>query len=289
MASLIPLGLRRRTFALAYAWSGFALTWLFWVSFVIFLGEPAAVRSWWPLPTVDGSGSAGRPVRAAFFNLVLLASFAAQHSIMARPWFKRHAMVWLPEGLERSSYVHMANAALFAMILLWQPIPVTVWDVGDGPWREALWTVFAVGWIVLFLGAWSFGMRELLGVEQARAWSRGRRHASRLKTGLLYRWLRHPMYAGVLLGVWATPRMSLGHMLLALSFTAYVLVAVRYEERDLLERFGGRYRCWRGIRARRWHPSLGCHVRGQVQGDSLGYRAPREQQDGKVRASRADA
>jgi protein-S-isoprenylcysteine O-methyltransferase Ste14 len=90
-------------------------------------------------------------------------------------------------------------------------------------------------------------MRELLGIEQARAWSGGRLHTSRLKTGLLYRWGRHPMYVGVLLGVWATPRMSFGHLLLALTLTAYVLVAMRYEERDLLHRFGASYRDYRGM------------------------------------------
>src|SRR6185369_8445499 len=91
----------------------------------------------------------------------------------------------------------------------------------------------------------TFGMRELLGLEQVRAWTENRPHASRLKTGLLYRWLRHPMYVGVLLGVWATPRMSCGHLLLALALTAYVLIAMRYEERDLLHRFGRRYADWR--------------------------------------------
>jgi protein-S-isoprenylcysteine O-methyltransferase Ste14 len=87
----------------------------------------------------------------------------------------------------------------------------------------------------------------MLGLEHVRAWSEGRPHASHLRTGLLYRWLRHPMYVGVLLGVWATPRMSFGHLLLALALTAYVLIAMRYEERHLLHRFGRRSADWRGI------------------------------------------
>jgi protein-S-isoprenylcysteine O-methyltransferase Ste14 len=97
------------------------------------------------------------------------------------------------------------------------------------------------------LAPWSFGIRDLLGIEQVTAWREGRRLPTRtLKTGLLYRWLRHPMYVGVLMGVWATPRMSFGHLLLALALTGYVLIAMRYEERDLLHQFGSRYARWRG-------------------------------------------
>jgi protein-S-isoprenylcysteine O-methyltransferase Ste14 len=155
-------------------------------------------------------------------------------------------MARVAEPLQRVTYVHMANAALFVLILFWQPIPVEIWDVTDTPARDFLWLLFVAGWVILFLGAWSFGMRELLGIEQVMAWREGRRHAPRLKTGFLYRWFRHPMYVGVLLGVWATPRMSFGHLLLALALTGYVLIAMRYEERDLLHQFGSRYTRWRG-------------------------------------------
>jgi methanethiol S-methyltransferase len=237
----------RPVFAIAYAWAGVAVMWAFWVSFVIFLAEPRQVLEWWPLPTIDSVASPEQPVVATCINLALVAGFGLQHSVMARPWFKRRVMGWIPEGLERPTYVHMANAALFILILLWQPIPTEVWNVEESAARDALWLLFGAGWIILFLGAWSFGLRELLGLEQVRAWSEGRPHASRLRTGLFYRWLRHPMYVGVLLGVWATPRMSFGHLLLALALTAYVLIAMRYEERDLLHRFGRRYADWRGV------------------------------------------
>jgi len=166
--------------------------------------------------------------------------------VMARPWFKQRVMGRMPEPMQRVTYVHMANAALFLLILLWQPIPTEIWNVEDTLAREALWLMFSAGWIILFLGAWSFGIRELLGIEQVMAWRTGWRHAARLKTGLLYRYLRHPMYVGVLLGMWATPRMSVGHLLLALAMTGYVLIAMRYEERDLMQRFGSRYSHWRG-------------------------------------------
>ena len=108
-----------------------------------------------------------------------------------------------------------------------------------------MWAVFAVGWIILFLGAKSFGILELLGVEQMHRWFNGQSpRQPRLKTGLLYRFLRHPMYVGVLLAVWATPKMTVGHALLAFGLPGYVLIAMRYEERDLVSRFGVSYNGW---------------------------------------------
>jgi protein-S-isoprenylcysteine O-methyltransferase Ste14 len=194
----------------------------------------------------DRTASVEHPAVAALIDLALVIIFGLQHSVMARPWFKQRVMARMPEQLQRVTYVHMANAALFLLILLWQPIPIEIWNVEDAPAREMLWLLFAAGWVVLFLGAWSFGILDLLGIEHVIAWREGRRHAPRLKTGFLYRWLRHPMYVGVLLGMWATPRMSFGHLLLALAMTGYVLIAMRYEERDLMQRFGSSYHRWRG-------------------------------------------
>jgi protein-S-isoprenylcysteine O-methyltransferase Ste14 len=139
----------------------------------------------------------------------------------------------------------MANITLFALITMWQPIPIELWNVGRGICHEAIWALFAAGWLLLFLGAWSFGIFELLGLTQMRAWtSGGPTQPLKLKTGWIYRWLRHPMYVGVLLGVWATPRMTAGHLLLATGLTIYVLIGMRYEERDLLALYGSRYRRW---------------------------------------------
>jgi hypothetical protein len=246
MVALAPITDERPAFALSYAWAGVVIMWTFWVSFVIFLAEPRQVIAWWPLPTVDRGESLAHPAIAALIDLALVSLFGLQHSVMARPWFKQQVMGRMPEPLQRVTYVHMANAALFILIVFWQPIPIEIWNVKETPVREALWLLFAAGWIILFLGAWSFGILDLLGIDQVRAWREGRRHALHLKTGFLYRWLRHPMYVGVLLGMWATPRMSFGHLLLALAMTGYVLIAMRYEERDLMQLFGSRYNRWRG-------------------------------------------
>jgi protein-S-isoprenylcysteine O-methyltransferase Ste14 len=220
--------------------------WVFWISFVVFLAQPRQLLPYWPLPTVDEGGALLHPVLAALVDLLVIVLFGLQHSLMARPWFKQWWASSVPPAFERSTYVHTANLALFVLIIFWQPIPYVLWEVPEGLWCDAFWAVFILGWITLFLGAHSFGILELLGVEQMRSWSNNERpRPPGLKTGLLYRWLRHPMYVGVLLGVWVTPTMSVGHALLALGLTCYVLLAMRYEERDLARQFGATYSRWR--------------------------------------------
>jgi len=230
-----------------YGWSGLIVMWAFWMSFVIFLANPSRLARFWPLPTVDSGGFIDHPLAAAAIDLVLIALFGLQHSLMARPWFKTWWAASIPAAVERCTYVHMANIALFALIVFWQPIPIEIWTLPKGWARDAAWTLFALGWMILFAGAWSFGIFELLGIERMRAWCRGQQHyrPERLKTSRLYKWLRHPMYVGVLLGVWVTPKMTVGHLLLASGLTLYILIAVRYEERDLRQRFGASYRRWR--------------------------------------------
>jgi len=229
----------------AYAWFGFVVMWAFWISFVVFLANPRWAAKQWHLPTIDGTSDAVHPAIAAAIDLALISLFGLQHSVMARPWFKSAVMGRLPDAFQRCTYVHAANMALFALIVFWQPVPLVVYAAGT-PLRELAWAAFGAGWIILFLGALSFGIRDLLGIRQMQAWMQGTRTpAPRLQTGLLYRWLRHPMYVGVLLAVWATPRMTVGHLLLAAGMTLYVLIAMRYEERDLVARFGNAYARWR--------------------------------------------
>ena len=234
-----------RLLALGYAWSGFLIMWAFWVSFVVFLATPRWAAQHWPLPTVDQGGLDVHPVAAAVIDLCLISMFGLQHSLMARPWFKSHVMAHVPAAFQRATYVHAANTCLLSLIVFWQPINIEVWSV-SAPLRDLLWIGFVAGWVILLVGALSFGIFDLLGIDQMRAWALNRPPpTSRLKTGFLYRTLRHPMYVGVLLALWSTPRMSVGHLLLAYGMTLYVLVALRYEERDLARSFGRAYQQWR--------------------------------------------
>lgn len=233
-----------RSLALLYAWSGLFIMWAFWACFVIFLANPRWAARHWPLPTIDSPASDIHLALAVMADITLIALFGLQHSLMARPWFKNRILQPMPEGFQRCTYVHAANIALFTLILLWQPIPVTVWKAHT-PLRELLSVAFVAGWVILLLGALSFGVRNLLGVRQMQAWAHGHRALpEQLKTSLLYRWFRHPMYVGVLLAMWATPHMAIGHWLLATGMTLYVLIALRYEERDLRDRFGSAYARW---------------------------------------------
>jgi methanethiol S-methyltransferase len=223
--------------------------WLFWTCFVIFLSQPAAIRRWWPLPTIDHGGWMESGAARLGFDVALIALFGLQHSVMARPRFKTWLAQWIGEPFERCLFVHMANVALFAMILLWQPLPAEIWSLPRGGARDLCWVVFAIGWLILFAGAWSFGILELLGVRQMHRWLSGVQGTpDRLQTGYLYRWLRHPMYVGVLVGVWVTPDMTAGHLLLAAGLTIYILIGKRYEERDLARRFGDDYVRWRSAK-----------------------------------------
>jgi methanethiol S-methyltransferase len=236
---------RASVLGLAYAWSGIAVMWAVWACFVVFLADPRWAAAYWPLQTVNG-GVPGKPALAAMVDILLIALFGVQHSLMARPWFKAWWARSVPPAFERCTFVHLANVALLALILFWQPLPVVLWDLRDTMLRDVLWSAFGLGWIILFAGAWSFGLGELLGLAQMRRWARGEpARGTTLKTGRLYRWIRNPMYAGVLLGVWATPIMTAGHALLAAGFTIYVAIAMRYEERDLVRQHGRSYERWR--------------------------------------------
>ena len=161
---------------------------------------------------------------------------------MARPFFKTAWTRIVPQGLERSTYVFAACLVGFVMLVFWQPIPIVIWDISSTAAAPALWTLFGLGWLILLIAAINFDILYLLGVRQARAWSQGQTipKPTLTRTGL-YRIMRHPMYVGVLLGLWVTPFMTVGHLLMAGGFTLYIVIAKRYEERDLRRTFGPAY------------------------------------------------
>ena len=233
-----------RTAGLGYGATAFVMTFAFFTTLVIFLGNMPGLSDTWISPSVD-VGPTTSPFVAALIDLGLVALFGVQHSVMARPGFKAWWTRIIPQGLERSTYVIAASLVGFVMIAFWQPIPLVLWHI-SGLGETVMWTLFAVGWALLLASGISFNIFELLGVRQSRAWSEGRPPPSlTLKTNWLYDWMKHPMYAGVLLGLWMTPYLTVGHALMAGGFTLYILIAMRYEERDLSRRFGDAYQAWR--------------------------------------------
>ncbi|MBC7987728.1 MAG: isoprenylcysteine carboxylmethyltransferase family protein [Sphingomonadaceae bacterium] len=222
----------------AIAYLIFFATFLYLIAFVGDL--PFAPR------TVDRGPMAGA-TEAALIDLGLIALFGLQHSVMARQGFKRAWTRIVPAPIERSTYVLLASLALILMFALWRPIPGEIWRVENAALAALLWALFAAGWGIVLISTFLINHFELFGLHQV--WGHARGHAPgvpRFRTPFFYRLVRHPIYAGFALAFWATPAMSAGHLLLAAGMTIYILIAIRYEERDLVGMFGTDYEEYRG-------------------------------------------
>jgi methanethiol S-methyltransferase len=195
--------------------------------------------------TMDGvpSLSIGKSL---LIDLGLLSIFALQHSIMARPFFKRWLTRFIPESAERSTYVLLSSAALIALFAFWQPLGGEVWTVTDPTLRGVIWGVFAFGWLLVLVSTFLINHFDLFGLRQVWLQLVGRRY-THLKFGTPgpYKLVRHPLYLGWLFAFWATPTMTGTHLLFAFVTTAYIFVAIQLEERDLVDTLGDDYRRYR--------------------------------------------
>ncbi len=193
--------------------------------------------------SVDVGGSAAWP-QALLVDLLLLTLFGLQHSVMARRGFKRWWTRFVPAPAERSTYLLATALALAVVFHLWAPVPAPViWQLEAGAGASALWSLFGLGWVLVLVSTFLINHFELFGLRQVYLRLRERGAASaEFRTPLLYRHVRHPLYLGLLTSLWAVPSMSAGRALLALGLTAYILVGVFFEERDLVRQFGERYR-----------------------------------------------
>lgn len=218
-------------------------------------------------------GAAGEPVAlAALVNVALLGLFAVQHSVMARPAFKRWWTDVVPPSMERSTFVLMASAALLFLFTAWRPIGAVVWDASGTVTGTALTALFALGWALVLASTFQIDHFELFGVRQVWWRLRGLSpEAPRFRVPLFYRAVRHPIYLGFIVAFWSTPRMTVGHLLFAAVTTGYVLVGIWFEERDLIAQFGERYRAYRERVGMLW-PRLG---RRTTSGSAQREQAPR--------------
>jgi len=198
--------------------------------------------------TVNAPPSSMAPVGAAAVDVVLVAIFGLQHSIMARPAFKRGWTRIVPPALERSVYVLAASIALLIMFWFWQPIDKAVWTVSpETRWLSMLlWAIFWAGFGIVLLSTFLINHFELFGLKQVNAYRTGAEfHYSKFRTPFFYKFVRHPLYLGFIVAFWATPRMSVGHLLFAAVTTVYILVAIQLEERDLVDIHGEAYENYR--------------------------------------------
>jgi methanethiol S-methyltransferase len=184
--------------------------------------------------------------QALLLNTVLLGIFALQHSIMARPGFKRIVTKLIPKAAERSTYVLFSNLALILLFWQWQPIGGTIWNVENETLRIALYSLFAFGWVTVLVTSFLINHFDLFGLRQVWLYLRGETY-TQLKFGTPgpYKHIRHPLYVGWLLSFWATPTMTAAHLFFAVATTAYILIAIRYEERDLIKEHGNAYEQYR--------------------------------------------
>ncbi|HYE86716.1 MAG TPA: isoprenylcysteine carboxylmethyltransferase family protein [Vicinamibacterales bacterium] len=218
-------------------------------SYAVFLGTflyAIGFVSGIAVPKDIDTGPEVRIDEAVSVNLLLLTLFAMQHSIMARKGFKRWWTQIVPPSIERSVYVLLASLMLIVLFWQWQPIPMVVWEVSNPVVAQVIQGISLLGWGVVLISTLLINHFELFGLRQVFAnLTRRPLPGPEFRTPSLYRVVRHPLYLGFLIAFWAAPTMTLGHLMFAVVTTAYILIAIGLEERDLIDAFGEEYREYR--------------------------------------------
>jgi protein-S-isoprenylcysteine O-methyltransferase Ste14 len=228
-----------RTLSFVYgtlAYAAFFVVFLYLIGFVGNIAVPKSIDSGPVVPIGE----------AVLVNLLLVALFGIQHSVMARPAFKSWWTKFVPVPLERSTYVLLASLTLALMYWLWRPIPAVVWNVEQPVGGAVLTGLFFAGWAMALYSSFVIDHFDLFGLRQVFLHLRNRPYMHPpFVVKSLYRFVRHPLMTGILIGIWATPTMTVGHLLFAALMTGYILIGVTLEERDLARHLGPQYRVYR--------------------------------------------
>ena len=197
------------------------------------------------VPKTIDSGTPGPLAPSLAIDVLLVGLFAIQHSVMARPWFKRWWTRIVPHAIERSTYVLLASLILLLLYWQWRPIDGSVWKV-EGAAAAALWVLFASGWLIGLTATFLISHFDLFGMRQVYLRLIGKSYTSvEFKTVAFYKYVRHPLMFGLLVAFWATPHMTLNHLVFAVAMTGYILIALFFEERDLAAAHGASYERYR--------------------------------------------
>ena len=185
-------------------------------------------------------------VWALLNNLMLISLFGVQHSVMARKWFKDLFAQYFPRPVERSTFVLFSGILLFNLVFNWQPIGGQIWSVETGSLGYyVLYVLFFAGWAILFISSFLINHFDLFGLRQTFLELQGKPYTQlQFRITLFYKYVRHPLYFGMLLGMWATPNMTVTHLVFALAISAYVVIGTLFEERDLVNEFGETYKAY---------------------------------------------
>ena len=217
----------KKIFALSYGVTVYALFIAVFTYAILYIGNILVT------PSLDSFGDSN-VIHALVIDLGLLTVFALQHSVMARPAFKRLWTKIVPKPVERSTYVLASTIILAAIVFYWQPLGGVIWEVTNPVAVGALYTLFAIGWTILFLASFQINHFDLFGLRQVWLYFSGKPYTHLLfKTPWLYRYMRHPLYVGLMIGLWAAPTMTVAHLVFALLCTGYIFVGAILEEGDL--------------------------------------------------------
>ena len=215
------------------------------IFFAVFLYAILFIGNLW-IPNSLDSQSRVDWVQAVSVNLVLLVSFAIQHSGMARPSFKKWITRHIPEPAERSTFVLLSSVALMLVFLFWQPLGGLVWKLNQPFAVGALYGLYFLGWAILFVATCAISHCDLFGLRQVWYYFNGKTYIPyEFQIPGIYNYVRHPIYVGWLMIIWAAPTMTLSHLLFAVGMTAYILIGIQFEEKDLLKQFGRKYAAYR--------------------------------------------
>jgi protein-S-isoprenylcysteine O-methyltransferase Ste14 len=228
-----------RIAAVIYGFVAYALFFVTFLYAVGFVGNLVVPRS------IDAPAGAFSPV-ALVIDALLLGLFAIQHSGMARQGFKRVWTKMIPPPVERSTYVLIASLCLDLMYWQWRPMNEAIWSVHNSIGAGVLQALFFLGWLIVLASTFMVSHFDLFGLRQVTLFMKGKQYTPvGFKSPMLYKFVRHPIYLGFLIAFWATPSMTLGHLVFSLATTGYILLAIQLEEKDLTATFGTAYEQYR--------------------------------------------